>query len=312
MSRDLATTQPCEARRLFLAERIDPRALAAYLATVATLAFALDHPAVLAVLATAVWAVVVSAVPEPTYRPYLIYGALAGLGVLLLNPLVSHGGVTVLLTGPTVPLLGPLTVSAEAIAYGVAMMLRLLAVTGAFALYACLVDADALFRFVAPSSPSAAVVLALSVRLFPVMIRDAARISEAQRCRGQRLASGSWFARAKASLPVLDALVMSSLERAFDTAEALESRGLGRAGRSRLPSRRFAPRDRVLFAVSAVALLIAVVAALGPARFSFYPTLGDPVGASALWTAALLGVLVLFPAAMAWGWTQWHWLRSRI
>lgn len=301
-----------ERRREFLSRRVDPRAFAAYLAAVAAMAFTFDHPAVLAVLAFATWAVVVSVIAEDAFRPYLAYGAVASLGVLVINPLVSHGGATPLFAGPALPLVGRLVVTSEALAYGAAMMLRLLAITGVFTLYACLVDADALFRHVAPASPGAAVVLALSVRLFPVMVRDASRIADAQRCRGQRLDSGGWLRRARKALPVLDALVMSSLERAFDTAEALESRGFGAPRRTRLPAAPFAPRDLALLGAALLAVPATVFAALGPARFAFYPRLADPTGGAALATAAVLGMLVLFPAAMAWGWSRWHWLRSML
>jgi energy-coupling factor transport system permease protein len=299
--------------RDFFAHRLDPRSLVAYVAAITVCAFAIDHPAVLVALAGSVWIVVVSVMTPAEYRAYLLYGVLSGLMALVLNPLVGgSSGATVLFTGISLPLLGTLVVSVESLAYGAAMMLRLLAVIGAFALYATVVDGDALFRMTAPASPAAAVVIALSMRLFPLISRDAQRMAEARRCRGARLGTGSIRKRIASSAPILISLVTSSLERATDLAEALESRGFGRPGRTRAAAGTFERADVLVLTSVVLCAAIGVLAAVRTARFSYYPVLEDPTAPQALASAGVIMLFTLAPLALAGGWSRWRWLRSRI
>jgi len=296
--------------RALFRDQLDPRSVLVYLAVTLVLAFTLQHPLYLAALTAAVWLVLVGLVSLPEYRPYLTYGCIAAFSVMLLNPLVSRAGQSVLVAGPTLPLLGPLTISAEAVVYGIGMGLRLLCVVAVFALYATLVDPDALYRLLAPISLGSALVVALSIRLFPATVRDAGRIADAQRSRGLALDAGPWTARIKARVPVMDALVMTSLDRAMSLAEALESRGFGRAGRTRLPSPRLAPRDRAVIAMALACALLGGWLALTAAKFAYYPVLPDPSRTSDLVLAAALGLAVAYPLAFERGWARWLSSRS--
>ena len=284
--------------------RIDPRSMLAYLATLMVLSFVLQGPVYLATLTASAWLVLVALVPPRAYRPYLLYGSFAALAVMVLNPLVSRAGQTILWYGPTMPLLGQLTISAEALVFGIAMGLRLLCVVAVFALYATLVDPDALYRVVAPLSPGSALVTALSIRLFPTTVRDATSIMDAQRSRGLRLDTGSWTTRAAARVPVMDALMVTSLDRAMNVAEALESRGYGRPGRSRLPGLRLGRRDVLVLALTGACAAFGLLLALGPARYAYYPALGDPTQPTDLLLATLLALLAAFPLALDWGWSR--------
>ena len=284
-----------------LLEHTDPRAVLGYLGAVMIVAFSIQHPLYLALLTASVWIVLASLVPRHVYTPYLTYGALAALGVMAINPLVSRAGASILWTGPTLPLVGPFTVSAEAIVFGVGMGLRLLCVVAVFALYSSVVDPDALYRMLAPLSQGTALVVAMSVRLFPTTAHDATRIMDAQRARGLRLDSGSWATRVRARGPVMDALLMPSLERAMGLAEALESRGYGRAGRTRLPGEGFSQGDRVVAALALVVLVAGLAIALGPGRYAYYPVLPDPAQPLDAMLAVALAALVAFPLALSGG-----------
>jgi energy-coupling factor transport system permease protein len=281
-------------------DRTDARAVLAYLGAVMLVAFSIQHPLYLALLTASVWLVLAGLVPRRVYAPYLTYGAVAAIGVMLINPLVSRAGASVLWTGPTLPLIGPFTISAEAIVFGVGMGLRLLCVVALFALHSSVVDPDALYRLIAPLSEGTALVVAMSVRLFPATARDAGRIMDAQRARGLRLDSGSWATRVRATGPVMDALLMTSLERAMGLAEALEARGYGRPGRTRLPGVDFGPGDRLVTALAAAALVAGLAVALGPGRFAYYPVLPDPARPLDLALAVALALLVAFPLAIEW------------
>jgi energy-coupling factor transport system permease protein len=306
-----ATSRRRASHLSLLRDHLDSRAFLAYLAVAFVLAFALQNPLQIAAVTLAAWLVVVGVLEADEYRAYVWYGAITALGVMLLNPLVSRAGETIVWSGPTLPILGPLTVSAEAIVFGIAMGLRLLGVIGLFALYATLVDPDSLYRLVAPISLGSALVASLSIRLFPTTARDAGRISDAMRCRGVALDSGGVLARARARMPVIEALTMTSLDRAVDLAEALESRGHGRPGRTHRPLPALAPRDRALLAITAVLLITGAVAVVLTANYGYYPVVDDPLGRGALAGAIALGLLVGSPLGLEWGWMAWHSSRSR-
>lgn len=293
-----------------LRDGIDPRTTLAYLGTALVLTFTLGNPLQVAALTTAVWLVVVGVLEPAEYRAYLLYGALTAAFVMVLNPIVSRAGTTVVWSGPVLPVIGRFSISAEAMVFGVAMGLRLLAVVGLFALYANLVDPDALYRLVAPYSLGSALVMALSIRLFPASVRDSERIGDAMRSRGAPLDTGTPLARTRARIPVAEALMMTSLDRAMGLAEALESRGHGRPGRTILPQPALSPRDRALLACVAVLALAGAWLAWASRGFAYYPALGDPLDGGGAIGALVLGVLAAAPLGFEWGWSAWLSSRS--
>ena len=120
-----------------------------------------------------------------------------------------------------------------------------------FAVYALLLDHD---RLIAASTGRRSVLAAaLATRLVPTLERDAAGLVEALRGRGLEPEG----LRGHAAL--LSPLLAGSLERGVNLAEAMEARGFGRPGRTRLPS---PPWHAVDWAALAVAALAVVVGAL--------------------------------------------------
>jgi energy-coupling factor transport system permease protein len=226
--------------------RLSPVPASIALGCVAAAALVADRIASTAVIAAVLLGIVVG-VPRPGRRLYL-YGALSsGLGVLVLSPFLAVIGSDVLWSGPILPVLGPVDVTSEEIRVASLNGLRLAAVALAFAVYALLVDHDGLLARLAFARRSA-FAAALTTRLLPMMQRDAATLVEAVRGRG--LAVEGVRGRARLVTP----LVAGSLERALSLAEAMEARGFGRPGRTRMPRPPWARLDGI-----AVALAVALV-----------------------------------------------------
>ena len=142
------------------------------------------------------------------------------------------------------------------------------------ALYTTAVDPDEVLRLFRRVSFRSALTATLATRLVPVLVRDARRLADAQRCRPGRPPSRAALMRA-ATAGVLD--------RALDVAAALEVRGYG----GRAPARR--ARASALgrgtisqFAAAAVAVLALSIGARigGLWRFHAYPSLDGPVDAA--------------------------------
>ena len=178
-----------------------------------------------------------------------LFGALTmGLGVFLFSPLLAVVGHTVLWSGPSVPALGRLDVTAEELGIAARNGLRLATLALAFAAYALLLDHDRLVA-AAGFARRSALAVALATRLVPSLQRDAAGLVEAVRGRGVLLKGARGHAR------LLSPLVAGSLERATNLAEAMDARGFGRPGATRAPRPPWNAVDRAVVLLAAVLVL---------------------------------------------------------
>jgi energy-coupling factor transport system permease protein len=269
----------------------------AYVGVPCGLVVAFDHPLVLgAVIAAVIAAGVAAGVGRELARAARLALPLALL-VALVNPLVSREGLTVLVQGPVLPVLGSVDITLEAIVYGAATGLRVIALMLGFALYSAVVDPDDLLRLVRRVSFRSALTASLATRLVPVLARDAERLAVAYALRASapvRAEGGLRGVRRGALLT--RSLAAGALERAVELAAALEVRGYSAAPRrSRRRERRAWSREDFSFALAAIALAAAGIAALaaGAASFDPYPELTADFGAAEVLLAAVV------PTAMA-------------
>ena len=217
------------------------------LVAVAAAALLADHWQVPAAIAAVLFLLCLRA-PASRRRPYLLGCAATSLAVLVITPLVVVDGVDVLWSGPVVPVLGQLDLTTEELAGAGVQAVRLAAVTLAFAVYALLLDHDALLRS-ARFARRSALVVALATRLVPTLERDVHGLVEALRGRGVEVEGVRGRAR------LVSPLVSGSLERALNLAEAMEARGYGRAGATRTPSPRWRSVDRLALVASVAVVL---------------------------------------------------------
>ena len=103
--------------------------------------------------------------------------------------------------------------------------------------------------------------MSIALRFIPTLIEETDRIMSAQKARGADLETGSLIQRAKALLPLLIPLFVSSFRRADELATAMECRCYnGGEGRTRMKVLKYAARD--LWALVCGALLLAAVIVL--------------------------------------------------
>jgi energy-coupling factor transport system permease protein len=255
-------------------------------------ALSFEHPLLLAVLIAVVLAAAAAAHVARDVARVLPYAIALGAACAIVNALVTREGLTVVFRGGTVPGLGRLDVTAEALAYGGVLGLRAVAIVACAALLAATVDPDELLRAFRRRSLRAGVTAALATHLIPVLARDGRRLADAQRA----LTGGAPTAGVR--LGVLRAVTAGALDRATDVAATLEVRGFG-TGHRPPRVRRPLSRHDVAFATSAGGLVaLAVLAGAGGWEgFEAYPRLAIPVDASVLSLAAGVGACVLAPFA---------------
>ena len=218
---------------------------AGLLAALAVAALLADRLVSVAVIAAVVFALCLRG-PRGRRALYLWSTFVAAFWVCVLTPFLAAEGSHYLWEGPTVPVLGPLGLTAEELEAGLLSALRLVAVGLAFAAYALLLDHDRLVQ-AAGFARRSALSVALATRLVPTLERDARGLIEALRGRGGEVAGVRGHAR------LVSPLLAGSLERGLNLAEAMEARGYGRPGATR------APRPRGRFDAAAWTAAVAIV-----------------------------------------------------
>jgi energy-coupling factor transport system permease protein len=231
--------------------RLSPVPAALVLAALGTTALLARHVASAGLLALLLLAVCLRA--RRRARRLYVFGALGtGLGVFVVSPFLAVEGVTVLWSGPSLPVLGHLDVTVEELRIAALNGLRLTALALAFSAYALLLDHDRLVA-AAGFARRSALAVAMATRLVPTLERDAAGLREAVRGRGVSVEGARGYAR------LLSPLVAGSLERAASLAEAMEARGYGRAGSTRAPRPPWTRLDRAAVALAALPVVMGLL-----------------------------------------------------
>lgn len=160
--------------------------------------------------------------PLPLLRLSLVIITLSAL----FNFVTAHFGQTVLFTLPAgIPLLGgPYTL--EAMAFGMVNGLVLVGFLAAFNVLYQALPTQALIHMIPRALYPIAVVVSVAISFVPTTLTQFQQIREAQMMRGHRVRGlRDW-------LPLFMPLLVGGLERAFQLAEAMTSRGFGSLGAS--------------------------------------------------------------------------------
>ncbi|RPH36446.1 MAG: energy-coupling factor transporter transmembrane protein EcfT, partial [Chloroflexi bacterium] len=190
----------------------------------------------MAATVTAVNATILGGVIGPvglTLFAVVLPGALAGVlprllrvGLLLALPLaISVFVVNVLFypSGSTVLFrIGPVTATAEGLAYAIETLVRLVAITGALALFYLTTPIGSLVVDLERRgvSPRLAFVVSSSVRSVPAIVERAGQIIDAQRARGLDTEGSPWR-RLRGLIPMVGPVLLGSIGEVEERAMAL-------------------------------------------------------------------------------------------
>lgn len=218
----------------------------------------------------------------------VVLAAPIGLLIALVNPIASQEGLTVLVAELQLPLVGTFDITQEAVVYGLILGFRSLLIFALCALYVATVDPDALLRALRRVSVRSAITASLAVRFVPLLARDGANMAIARECRpGAAPSTGA----------VVRGMFARSLDRASDSAVALETRGYSLARPVRISQQRRALPDwAVLASTAAVVVLVVSGLLAGFARFEDYPLTAVAHDARDIAFAIALGLAAALPA----------------
>ena len=93
-----------------------------------------------------------------------------------------------------------------------------------------------------------AMMISIALRFIPILLEETNKIIKAQQARGADFESGGPIKRAKAMVPILIPLFVSSFRRAGELAEAMEARCYhGGEGRTKMKPLKYAKRDLIAY-----------------------------------------------------------------
>lgn len=235
--------------------RLDPRAKAACALAAMVSVFFVRTPQQLAFS----WAAALGLVALSRVPARAVLGSVRPVMAMLC--LLSACNLLLVNTGDVLAALGPLTITSGGLWAAVLYSLRLVVAVMAAALLLLTTTptqlTDAFDAALAPLSRiglpghELAMVFSLMLRFVPTLADEASAILDAQTARGGALAQGSPLRRVRAVVPVVVALLASSVRHANDLARALDARCyVGGAARSHWHPLRMAARDWAALAVT--------------------------------------------------------------
>jgi len=153
----------------------------------------------------------------------------------------------------------------DLVEYSLALTLRFVVLVTSFSLFFITTSPDklglALEKARIPYEFNFAFITA--IRFVPVLADEAQTIMDAQRSRGLELDRGNFLTRIKNYIPILLPLIINSIRRSLELAEAMESRAFGATeNRTNLYELKMNRLDYVLLFMSLLLLALAIYAKL--------------------------------------------------
>ena len=156
-----------------------------------------------------------------------------------INPAFNHEGTTVLLYFGTG---NPLTL--ESILYGFGSGAMLVTVILWFSSFSRVMTSDKFIYLFGKLIPALSLILSMSLRFVPKFKKQMEIVTEAQRCLGRDISTGSMLQRLKIGITILSIMITWALENAIETADSMKSRGYGLRGRTAFSIYRMDERDK--------------------------------------------------------------------
>ncbi len=199
----------------------------------------------------------------------LIYMLPMLLMMALINPAFNHEGVTII---EYLPNGNPLTL--ESIIYGLCASVMIVSVICHFSCYNEVMTSDKFIYLFGKIIPAMSLIISMTLRFVPKFAHQLKIVTNAQRCMGRDVSSGSIIKRAKCGLNILSIMTTWSLENAIETADSMKSRGYGIPGRSAFSIFNFDIRDKCALAFILLLGIYTLVGSLmGEMTFSFFPSM---------------------------------------
>ena len=212
---------------------------------------------------------------------------------VVINPILSHNGVTVLFFINNKP------ITLEAFLYGISMACMIVGVFIWFFCFSQIFTSEKLIYLFGHVSLKAALLLSMSLRFIPLFARQSEKIKQSQRALGL-YREDNVIDTVRGNLRVFSIMVTWSLENGIITADSMEARGYGSGHRTGFSRFCFRKKDViVLLLIILLMTAVLIMLWLGQLQQTFYPEIKLPkwnVFSQVAYSA--YGALVLLPVAV--------------
>jgi energy-coupling factor transport system permease protein len=217
----------------------------------------------------------------------LLFGLPMFALIAVLNPFVSHGGVTPLFY------IGGSAFTLEALIYGACSGGVLLLVFLWFCSYNRILTPERFMYLFSRAVPAASLLVTMTQRMLELFRLRASMIAAAQKTMLCDASHGSVKARFRSGVRITSILLGWSMEDGLDTADSMKARGYGAAKRTTFSAYRFRAADAAALFVIAVCLAVCL------ARLSAFTLpfqcLPSPYGGSHRWR-----LILFWPCCRCW------------
>ena len=239
-----------------------------YFCTVILCSMFFMHPVLLFISAAAAFAYSVYLNRMKALRFNLLYLIPSMIIVVLINPLFNHQGITILCYVRDNPL------TLESILYGIATGLMFASVILWFSCYNAVMTSDKFMYLFGRIIPASSLIFSMVLRFVPKFKVQIAQISNAQKCVGRDVGSGTYLERARHGMKILFIMVTWALESAVETADSMKSRGYGLKGRTSFSVFRFDTRDKGIFLIMIAFIGVLLAGAcFGQNNIQYFPSI---------------------------------------
>lgn len=190
--------------------------------------------------------------------------------IIILNPLVSHVGVT------QIQLIGNYSITLEALIYGILMSLSLLIILLVFTSYNSAVSYQEMLYIFSKKFPNISMIIVMALRFIPLLnyrLSEVNKVFQFEQKHSENLKKEqSRIEEIKNTAKMLAVVVSWSLEEAMLTASSMKARGYGIAQRTSYLSFKFRRIDYYFMILILVTTTICIIGLIqGQGRIDIYP-----------------------------------------
>ncbi|MBR1527813.1 MAG: cobalt transport protein [Oscillospiraceae bacterium] len=237
-----------------------------------------------------------------------IFSGILFLMLTLINPLVSHNGVTVLFV------LNDNPITLEALLYGADSALMITAVLYWIGSFSQIMTSEKILCIFGKFSPKIALMLSMTLRFVPLLNRQSKNISDTQKALGY-YQSDNIIDSIREKAKIFDIVITWALENGIITAESMDARGANLGRRTSFSIHHIRKED--VFFIIILALLTGItvsVLLLHMLSAEFYPSVSLPEYRIENLTGILtfLGLALMPSILQAEVSLKWKYLQSKI
>lgn len=225
----------------------------------------------------------------------------------LINPLVSHNGITVLFVMNDNP------VTLEALIYGISASAAIIAVLYWFGIFSEIMTSDRLLYVLGGLSPKLSLIISMALRYVPLFSKQAEKINHSQKALGL-YKEDNIIDALKGKIRVFSVMVTWTLENGIITADSMSARGYGIGKRTCYSDYKFRKCDFILLIFCCLMFAVSLWTIIsGDTEFVFYPYIKSQISIKACAGYISYAVLVMLPIIIeAEEKLKWKYLISKI